>query len=85
MRTELNKKLFVHIFMTTWGEFRTAATERKLVLISMPGESVSSFDDKIAEKFGDLKLEQGGRLNKQAERELKAYLAGNLNKFTVKF
>lgn len=85
MRTELNKKLFVHIFMTTWGEFRTAATERKLVLISMPGESVSSFDDKIAEKFGDLKLEQGGRLNKHAERELKAYLAGNLKKFTVEF
>ncbi|MEE8405109.1 MAG: MGMT family protein [candidate division Zixibacteria bacterium] len=85
MKTEFNKKLFVHKFETKWGEFRTAATESKLVLISMPAESISYFDDKIAERLGGLIVEQGGKLNKQAEKEIKAYLAGNLKKFTIDF
>lgn len=85
MKTEFNNKLFVHKFETKWGEFRTAATESKLVLISMPGESILYFDDKIAEKLGGLIVEQGGKLNKQAEKEIKAYLAGNLKKFTIDF
>lgn len=85
MNTELNKKLFVHNFETKWGEFRTAATESKLLLISMPGESISCFDDKIAVKFGRLIVEHGGKLNKQAETEIKAYLAGNIKKFTIAF
>ena len=85
MKTQFNKKLFVHNFKTKWGEFRTAATESKLVLISMPGESISYFDDKIAKKLVGLIVEQGGKLNKQAEREIKAYLAGNLKKFTIDF
>lgn len=85
MKTEFNKKLFVHKFETKWGEFRTAATESRLVLISMPGESISYFDDKIAERLGGLIVEQGGKLNKQAEKEIKAYLAGNLKKFTIDF
>ena len=85
MKTEFNEKLFVHKFKTKWGEFRTAATKSRLVLISMPGESISYFDDKIAEKLEGLIVEQGGKLNKQAEREIKAYLAGNLKKFTIDF
>ena len=85
MKSELNKKLFVHNFMTEWGMFRTAASENKLVLISMPGESATCFDDKIAEKFGGLIVEQGGSLNKKTETEIKAYLAGKLKKFTIDF
>ncbi len=85
MKTQFNKKLFVHNFKTKLGEFRTAATESKLVLISMPGESISYFDDKIVEKLGGLVVEQGGKLNMQTEREIKAYLAGKLKKFTIDF
>ena len=79
------KKLFVHNFNTKWGEFRIAATEEKLVLVSMPGESIAYFDDKIAEKFGELVLEHGGKINKQAESQIKSYVAGNLKSFTLKF
>ena len=79
------KKLFVHNFETEWGEFRTAAAESKLVLISMPGESITYFDDMIAEKFRGSSVKQGGQINKQAEKEIKAYLAGNLKKFTIDF
>ena len=85
MTADFNKKLFVNNFETKWGKFRTAATESNLVLISMPGEFISYFDDKIAEKFGGLNVEQGGKLNKQAETEIKAYLAGNLENFTIDF
>ena len=85
MKTELNKRIFVHQFETRWGEFRTAANESKLLLISMPGESIAYFDDKIAENFGGLTVKQGGKLNKQAEKEIKAYLAGNLKEFTIDF
>ena len=85
MKTELNKTIFVHHFKTKWGKFLTAATESKLLLISMPGESIAYFDDKIAENFGGLTVKQGGKLNKQAEKEIKAYLAGNLKKFTIDF
>ncbi len=79
------KKLFVHNFDSAWGEFRTAATEYKLELISMPGESMLYFDDMIAEKFRGLSVIRGGQINKQAEREIKAYLAGDLRKFTIEF
>jgi len=85
MKTELNKTIFVHHFETKWGKFLTAATESKLLLISMPGESIAYFDDKIAENFGGLTVKQGGKLNRQAEKEIKAYLAGNLKEFTIDF
>jgi len=85
MTTDFNKKLFVNNFETKWGKFRTAATESNLVLISMPGEFISYFDDMIAEKFRGFSVKQGGQINKQAEKEIKAYLAGNLKKFTIDF
>ena len=83
-RTDI-KKLFVHNFESEWGEFRTAATDSKLVLISMPGESILYFDDMIADRFRGLSVRQGGQINNQTEKEIKAYLAGNLRKFTIKF
>ncbi len=78
-------RLFIHSFETKWGTFRTAAKARNLVLVAMPGESKESFDDRIAERFGDLQLERGGVVNQQAEKEIKAYLGGKLKRFTVKF
>lgn len=79
------KKLYVHSFKTRWGEFRTAATFDRLLLISMPGESGSYFDDKIARRFEGATVEKGGKINLQAEKEIKAYLGGRLKKFTVHF
>ncbi len=78
-------KLFIHSFESKWGTFRTAATSKFLVLVAMPSESQESFDDRIAEKFKDHQFINGGRLNKQAEREIKTYLDGKQKIFTVKF
>ena len=79
------KELFIHSFKTKWGTFRTGSTKTFLVLIEMPGDSIESFDDRIAERFGDCQIVKGGLINKQAEKEIRAYLGGRLKKFTVKF
>jgi methylated-DNA-[protein]-cysteine S-methyltransferase len=79
------KTLFIHSFGSKWGTFRTAATSKFLVLVAMPGESEALFDDRIAERFKDFQLMNGGLINKQAEKEIRAYLDGRQKKFTVKF
>ncbi len=78
-------KLFIHSFETNWGTFRTAATNKFLVLVAMPGESKDSFDDRIAERFKDYQLMYDGLINKRAEQEIRAYLGGKLKEFTVRF
>jgi len=78
-------QLYIHTFKTKWGIFRTAATTKSLVLVSMPGESQESFDDRIADRFPGFTIERGGEVNKLAEKEVTAYLNGKLRKFTVKF
>ncbi len=78
-------KLYLHSFETKWGTFRTAATDKHLVLVALPGESKETFDDRIAERFGQYEVGRGGGINRQAELEIKTYLEGRLKKFTVKF
>jgi methylated-DNA-[protein]-cysteine S-methyltransferase len=77
-------KLYIHSFKTKWGIFRTAATDKRLELVTMPGESKESFDDRIAERFGKYEINRGGKLNQQSESEIRAYVEGKLKKFTVK-
>lgn len=79
------KKLLVHAFITKWGTFRTAATDHHLVIVSMPGETKGSFDDRIAERFANYAILRGGIVNQQAAEEIRAYIIGKLKKFTVKF
>ena len=77
--------LFINSFGSKWGTFRTAATNKYLVMVMMPGDSKGSFDDRIAERFSDYQLMNGGLINKQAEKEIRAYLDGKRKKFTIKF
>lgn len=79
------KKLYINSFATKWGVFSTAATENRLLMIWMPNESKESFDDKIAERFGNWILVKGGKVNQKAEKEIKSYISGKLRKFSVKF
>jgi O-6-methylguanine DNA methyltransferase len=79
------KKIYVNRFETKWGKFGTAATDKHLVMVTMPGESQKYFEDLLADRFRGHVIEHGGRINKLAEREVKRYVAGKLKKFTVKF
>ena len=78
------KKLFLNSFATRIGTVRTAATEKGLVLISLPGEPRKYFEEKIEKLFFGYEICSGGKVNLQAEKQLAAYLDGRLKKFTVK-
>jgi methylated-DNA-[protein]-cysteine S-methyltransferase len=78
------KKIYVHSFATRIGTIRTAATEKGLALISLPGETRMYFEGKIKKLFSEYEISSGGKVNKQAEKQLAAYLDGRLKKFTIK-
>ncbi|MFH1374943.1 MAG: methylated-DNA--[protein]-cysteine S-methyltransferase [bacterium] len=78
------KKLFVHSFKTSAGTVRTAATDKGLAVIALPCESRRAYEDRIKKLFPDHEVTSGGTINKQAERQISAFLNGRLKKFTVK-
>lgn len=77
------KRLFLHSFDTPIGTIRTATTEKGLALISLPGESQRFFEGRIEKLFSECEIRSGGKINKQAEKQLTAYLEGRLKKFTL--
>ena len=77
------KTLFLNSFNTKFGTVRTAATEKGLALIALPGEPKNCFDNKIKKLYDDHELTQGGRINRQAEKQISAYLNGKLTKFDL--
>ena len=78
------KKLFLHSFATRIGTIRTAATDKGLVLISLPREPRKYFEGKIEKLFSRYEICSGGKVNLQAEKQLTAYLDDRLKEFTLK-
>ena len=78
------KKLFLHSFDTKIGAVRTAATEKGLALISLPGEPRKYFEGRIERLFSDYEICSGGKVNTRAEQQLSAYFEGRLKKFSLK-
>jgi O-6-methylguanine DNA methyltransferase len=78
------KKLYLHSFNTKIGTVRTAATEKGLALISLPGEPRKYFENHIKRLFSDYEIHSGGTVNTQAEKQLTSYFEGRLKKFTLK-
>ena len=78
------KKLFIHSFRTKIGTVRTAATEKGLALVTLPGESRKYFEGRIERLFSEYEMHSGGSVNTQAEKQLTAYFEGRLRKFTLK-
>ena len=77
-------KVYIHSFDTNIGKINTAATDKGLALLTLPAESKSYFNKKLKEIFPDYEILDGGKINKQTEKEIKAYLSGKLKKFRVK-
>lgn len=75
--------LYINSFKTSFGTVRTAATNKGLSLIALPGESRKYFEDRIEELFHDHELAQGGVINRKAEEQIIAYLEGRLTKFDL--
>ncbi len=78
------KKLFVHSFTTPAGTVRTAATDKGLAVIALPGESRRAYEGRIERLFPGHEIASGGTINKQAERQICSFINGRLKKFTVR-
>ncbi len=77
-------KVYIHSFDTVVGKINTAATEKGLALLTLPNESERNFRKRLKQLFQGYEIIEGGKINKQTEKEIKAYLSGKLIKFTVK-
>lgn len=77
------KRIYVHSFETEIGIIYTAATEKGLAYLTLPGETADGFKKKINEMFKGNEIITGGNINLQTEKEIKAYLSGKLKRFTV--
>ena len=76
--------LYVSSFKSKLGKVYTAATERGLALVSLPGQSQRAFDRLIETNFSGFEIKSGGAINKKAESQLKRYLDGRLKRFDLK-
>ena len=77
-------KLYTHSFKTRLGTIYTAATEKGLALVSLPGQSRRDFDGLVSKYYGDSEIREGGVINRTAEKQLKRYLDGKLKRFDIK-
>lgn len=76
-------RLYVHSFKTNLGTIRTAATNKGLALVALPGEPRKDFDSRVERYFHDYKIEAGGPVNARAEKQLKRFLDGKLKDFDL--
>jgi methylated-DNA-[protein]-cysteine S-methyltransferase len=76
--------LYLHEFNTSIGWFRIAATEKGLAFISFADEDSARFRNYIERHFGNYAIVSGGKENKKAERQIKAYLSSKLKKFSLR-
>ncbi|MCX6827569.1 MAG: methylated-DNA--[protein]-cysteine S-methyltransferase [candidate division Zixibacteria bacterium] len=83
MKQNLMDTLYLHQFRTRLGWFWVASTDRGMAIISLPGEK-EYFEEKKRKKFRKYRIVKGGKENKKAEREIKAYLNGRLKKFSLR-
>ena len=77
------KKLFVNSFKTSIGTVRTAATDRGLALICLPGESKRYFDERVEKLFVGHQVQSGGKVNRTAQRQIVDYLDGKRTRFDL--
>jgi len=77
------KKLFIHSFETEMGIVRTAATSSGLAIVTLPGDFSQSFERQIEREFSDYQYCADGKINRQAAKEIKAFLCGKIKKFSV--
>lgn len=77
------KKLFIHSFKTPLGLVRTAATEKGLAVVSLPGESQADFDGRLEKYFRGFDISSGGSINRDAEKQITKALNGNLKNYTL--
>lgn len=77
------KKLFLHSFKTPFGLIRTAATEKGLAALSLPGEPQAEFERRIQKYFRGYEVGLGGSINREAEKQITRALSGKLKNYNL--
>jgi methylated-DNA-[protein]-cysteine S-methyltransferase len=76
--------LNTHAFDSPVGRITVMSSEKGLCFLDFPGPSDVRMHDFVRLHFKGADITTGGKVNKEAERQLKAYFAGKLKKFTVR-
>ncbi|RKX22226.1 MAG: cysteine methyltransferase [Candidatus Zixiibacteriota bacterium] len=76
--------LYTHSFKSKIGTIRIASTSKGLAILTLPGEPVQYFKDLLKKNYPNWKIERGGSINKQVEKQIEKYLNGKLKKFSMK-
>ena len=77
------KKLSVYSFNTNIGTVRTAATDKGLALICLPGDSKRYFNERVKKLFDGHQIQSGGEVNREAQRQIVDYLNGKRTRFDL--
>jgi O-6-methylguanine DNA methyltransferase len=72
-----------HSFETSFGRIHSAASESKLVGVFLPGMLDDEVDRLLKRWYPDQILSAGGSVNREAEKQIEAYLAGKLKRFSL--
>lgn len=75
--------LYLHEFKTRLGVIRSASTNKELVLLMLPDTTADRFHEIISDRFPKYDFSRGGKINAIVEKEIKAYCAGKLKKFSI--
>ncbi|MEW5795643.1 MAG: methylated-DNA--[protein]-cysteine S-methyltransferase [Candidatus Zixiibacteriota bacterium] len=72
-----------HAFETSLGVIRVASTKTGLALISLPGESDRSFDNRVRRLAKGTEVVNDGTPFREVNRQIAEYLDGQRKEFTV--
>lgn len=77
------KKLYVNSIKTSIGPLWLASTEKGLAVVSFGKSGRRHFNSVVEKDFKGYEILPGNTQNKAAEKQIKAYLAGKLQKFSL--
>lgn len=76
--------LYTDAFDSPVGRITILSSEKGLCFLDFPGPSDIRMQDFIRTHFAQVEIGTGGKINREVARQLKAYFAGKLKKFTVR-
>ncbi len=78
------EKLYVNSIKTSIGSLWLASTEKGLAVVSFGKNGRQHFNSVVEKDFKRFEVVPGNTKNRSAEKQIKAYLAGKLKKFSLK-